>query len=66
MNARPPKYPFGTIAAYGPDNKLATKLVVAIFRHSGQRQPAELRRWFATAGDARNDSAIAAEVVIAE
>jgi len=62
MNARPPKYPFGTIAAYGPDNKLATKLVVAIFRHSGQGEPAELRRWFTTAGDARNDPAIAAEL----
>jgi len=62
MNAKPPKYPLGTIAAYGPDNKLATKLVVAIFRHSGQGEPAELRRWLTSAGDARNDPAIAAEV----
>jgi hypothetical protein len=62
MNTNPPKYPLGTIAAYGPDDRLATKLVVAIFTHFGQKEPAELRRWFTTAGDARNDPAIAIEV----
>ncbi len=62
MNAKPPKYPLGTVAAYGPDSKQATKLVVAIFRHSGQGEPDELRRWFTTGGDVRNDPAIAAEL----
>lgn len=62
MNAMPPTYPMGTIAAYGPDNRLATKLVVAIVRHPGQEEPPEVRRWSTTAGDARKDPAIAAEV----
>ena len=57
-----PKYPLGTIAAYGPDNKLATKLAVAVFRRPGDIEPVELRRWFSTSGDARKDPTIAAEV----
>jgi hypothetical protein len=61
MNAKPPKYPVGTVAAYGPDDTLATKLVVVIFRHAGQGEPVELSRWRTSAGDARMDPAIAAE-----
>ena len=34
------KYPIGAIAAYGPDNKLATKLVVAVFKTPGRKVPA--------------------------
>ena len=56
------KYPIGTIAAYGPDNKLATKLVVAVFKTPGRKVPNELHRWISHVGDVRNDPAIAAEV----
>jgi hypothetical protein len=61
--SRRPKYPIATIAAYGPDNMLATKLVVAVFKKPNQKEPDDLHRWLTNAGDVRNDQAIAAEVV---
>jgi hypothetical protein len=60
--AKSPQYPIGTVAAYGPNNTLATKLVVAVFKKPGRKEPDELRRWFSRVGDVRNDPAIAAEI----
>jgi hypothetical protein len=60
--SNPRKFPFGTIAAYGPDNQRATKLVVAVFKHKDQDEPEALQRWVASAGDARNDPVIGAQV----
>lgn len=40
------KYPFATIALYGPDNKVTTKIVVGIFR--GKLDDPFLRRWTGT------------------
>ena len=57
------KYPIGTIAAYGPDNKRATKLVVAVFKTASRKEPDELHRWITQVGDVRNDPLISAEVV---
>lgn len=57
-----PKFPVGTIAAYGPDNKLATKLAVSVFKRQGDKEPVDLHRWFNNSGDVRNDPTIAAEV----
>ena len=37
-------YPVATIAFYGPDNKKATKVAVAIVL-AAEQEPAELRRW---------------------
>jgi hypothetical protein len=37
MSTKPPKYSIGTIAACGPDDTLATMLVVAIFRDDTER-----------------------------
>lgn len=62
MPSNSPKYPVGTIAAYGPDNKLATKLAVSVFKRAGDKEPVELHRWFTNGGDVRNDPAIANEV----
>ena len=56
------KYPIGTIAAYGPDNTLATKLVAAVFKKPGRKEPDDLQRWFIQGGDVRKDPGIAAEV----
>jgi hypothetical protein len=56
------KYPLATIAAYGPDNTRATKLVVGILRRAAQNDPSPLRSWSTDAGDVRNDPVIAAEV----
>ena len=56
------RYPIGTLMAYGPDDKRATKLVAAVFNRPGQEEPDALHRWFVDTGDARNEPAIAAEV----
>ena len=49
------KYPLATIAAYGPDNRRATKLVVDIVRRAGQKAPNRMRTWSTDAGDVRHD-----------
>ena len=59
---KPPKYPLGTVSAYGPDNTHATKLVAAIFKYAGQREAEELHRWLINTGEIRNDPLIAREV----
>jgi hypothetical protein len=53
--------PIGTIAYYGPDNTLATKLVASVVKAPGA-EPNPLHRWITQAGDVRKDPAIAAEV----
>jgi hypothetical protein len=56
------KYPLATISAYGPDNRRATKLVVAILRGAGQKEAEPMRTWSTDTGDIRNDPVIAAEL----
>jgi hypothetical protein len=41
-----PKYPLGTLAFYGPDDKTTTKLTAAVIRHEGA-EPV-LERWVGT------------------
>jgi Protein of unknown function (DUF1186)/SEC-C motif len=62
-SSRPGQYPVATIAAYGPDNKLATKLVVSVHDRPGRGGPSEMRTWTTQAVDVRHDTEIAAEVV---
>jgi hypothetical protein len=47
-------YPVATIAAYGPDDRRASKLAVAIIRGEGE-EASDLRRWFSDSMDVRND-----------
>lgn len=47
-------FPLGTVAFYGPDDRRATKVAVAVFNAEGE-EAAELHRWFAEAGDLRDD-----------
>jgi hypothetical protein len=61
-HAKAPKYPLGTLVAYGPDNTRATKLVAAVFKRPGQTEADELHRWFINTGEIRNDPTIAAEI----
>lgn len=58
----PPKYPLGTIAAYGPDNKVATKLAIAVFKRPDQRKPDEMKRLYSEEGDVRNVPSVIDEV----
>ena len=45
-------YPVATIAFYGPDNKTATKVAVAIIL-AAEQEPADLRRWLSDDRDVR-------------
>ena len=56
------QYPLATIAAYGPDSMLATKLVVSVLERPEQRDPALTRSWTTQAVDVRHDRMIAADV----
>jgi len=56
------RYPLATIAAYGPDNTRATKLVVGVIERPNRDEPAILRKWTNESTDVREDPAIAAEV----
>jgi hypothetical protein len=47
------RYPAGTIAFYGPDNKLATKLVASVLDRAGDRDPSVTRTWTTQAVDVR-------------
>jgi len=54
-------YPMGTVAFYGPDDRRANKVAVAVFT-APDTEPAELRRWFADSGDIRKDLATSEEI----
>lgn len=56
------RFPVGTVAFYGPDDRRATKVVAAVIL-APDTEPAELRRWIVETGDVRRDRAILAEVV---
>lgn len=55
-------YPMATIACYGPDDKRASKLVVAVIEVEGA-EPDPLRKWYSDRTDVRNDPRIGEEVV---
>ena len=60
--SQPPKYPLATFMCYGPDNKTATKIVIAVFKRPGQMDPDPMRRWFKPEGGVDTDPTIAAEI----
>jgi len=47
-------FPVATLAFYGPDDKVATKVAVGIVLAEG-KGPAFLERWFSEGRDVRND-----------
>ena len=61
-STRSARYPLGTIAAYGPDNTVATKLVASVLERPGQRDPSVTRTWTTLEVDVRYDRTIAADV----
>src|ERR1051325_9950962 len=54
-------YPIGTLAYYGPTNRLATKIATSIVKRPGA-DPDRLHRGITHAGDIRDDQAIAQQV----
>jgi hypothetical protein len=56
-------YPIATIAFYGPDDKLATKVVVGVFLRESS-EPDFLERWFSKGDiDVREDLDIGEQIV---
>jgi hypothetical protein len=55
------KYPAATIAFYGPDDVLATKVVVAIIQ-SETSEPDPMRKWSSEGTDVRQDKGIGEEI----
>jgi hypothetical protein len=55
-------YPIATVAFYGPDEKYASKVAVAIVKAEGA-EPTELERWFAEDIDVRTDPTIANDIL---
>ncbi len=53
------KMPMATVAYYGPDDKVSTKVAVGIFEQLG-KEPVELKRW--AGNDVVNDPLIVKEV----
>jgi hypothetical protein len=43
---KPPEYPIGTVALYGPDDKITTKIAAGVILHDGAE--AIIKRWVAT------------------
>jgi len=43
---KPPQYPIGTVAMYGPDDKTTTKIAAGVILHDGAE--AIIKRWVAT------------------
>ena len=55
-------YPVATVAFYGPDDKVATKVSVGIIRTEGE-DPVALERWISEKVDVRNEHAILENVL---
>jgi tagatose-1,6-bisphosphate aldolase non-catalytic subunit AgaZ/GatZ len=55
------RFPAGSVAFYGPDDRRATKVAAAVIPHEGG-EAKTLQRWIVTEGDARRDSAVLNEV----
>ena len=55
-------WPLATVALYGPDDTMATKLAVGIVP-SEDAEATELRRWFSEGADIRGDARVAEEVL---
>jgi hypothetical protein len=52
--------PVGTVAFYGPDNRVATKVVASVVEGD---EDMRLNKWFAENGDVRDDDSIMQAVV---
>jgi uncharacterized protein YecA (UPF0149 family) len=55
------EYPLGTVALYGPTDKLATKLVANVYRHKAQ-PPIAVKKWNSESLDIREDADIRAQL----
>jgi hypothetical protein len=54
-------YPLGTVALYGPTDKLATKLVANVYREKAQ-PAAVVKKWNSQSTDIREDASVHAQL----
>lgn len=54
-------FPVATVAYYGPDDRRASKVVVAIVE-SEDAEPDPMEKWFSETGDVRQDDVIGEEI----
>jgi hypothetical protein len=57
------EYPVATIAYYGPDNLIASKVVVGIILTEKDDDLAELKKWYSTGIDVRQDANINHQII---
>jgi hypothetical protein len=55
-------YPIATVAFYGPDDKMATKVSVGIIPAEGAG-PVALERWFSDEADVRNEYSLIEKIL---
>jgi hypothetical protein len=55
--------PIGTLAFYGPDNLVATKVVAAVFDKAGDEKAIAFHRWISQIGDVREDKEITTAIL---
>jgi len=55
-------YPAATVAFYGPDDKMATKVAVGIML-AEEQEPAFLERWFSQGTDVRSDHNVSEQIL---
>jgi len=62
-DSRPELFPAATLAFYGPDDQLATKVVVSILVSADELAPLRVRKWYSSSRDVRADPALRAELL---
>jgi hypothetical protein len=55
-------YPVGTVALYGPTDRVASKIAVGVIEHEGGNADV-MRRWISEGDDIRNDFDVFNEIV---
>lgn len=55
-------FPIATVASYGPDDQLATKVAVGIIRGENE-EPSHMKRWYTETTDIRRDREVNLEIL---
>jgi len=55
-------FPAASLAFYGPDDRLVTKIVVGVFATPSSDEPDPLRKWLCDSGDLRADENVGKEI----
>jgi hypothetical protein len=63
LSNRKTGFPLATMAFYGENDKVASKVVVGIVLSEKDNDVAFMEKWFGTAGDVRSDRDITAQIV---